>query len=147
MAGVLKTAARSRAVKSGLIGALKEAAITALVAFLLFGPIVGFKLENTQTDMVLVYRFGLAIALSLAMGGIRLVLDLFLWRKIWSIGGPPASAQRRQRINFAWAGAIAVYSIGGVFFILPDVREWLTDTSASLFPLRNGSLMPRLRSS
>ena len=116
MADVKQDVSGGNAPTSEVSEAIKEACITGAVAFLLFVAIVGVQIKTTHGTVIPYYRFGLAIGLSLAIAAVRLVLDLALWRKLWS--GAKIAKPRKAASPQYWLIPLAVmYLIGGVFFL------------------------------
>lgn len=118
---------------SDLKEAIKEAVIAACIALILFSVIVGIRTESSTSGLILNYRLGVAIALSVGIGLLRLFFDLFVWRRILS-----GSAATR----FLPTGALRVfllivlglcYLLGAVYFLLPDSTTFISDGFAALF--------------
>jgi branched-chain amino acid transport system permease protein len=62
--------------------ALRDAAVTFLIALALFGPLVGLRTDTVNNTLEITTHFGKALALSGAIAGVRLALDLLVWRRL-----------------------------------------------------------------
>lgn len=62
--------------------ALRDAVVSGVLTFLLLLPLVGFRAtESGSGPLTLTYRFGLVTIFALLVAGLRLVLNLTLWRE------------------------------------------------------------------
>ncbi len=133
MAERVVTAAGVTAEPSEVAEAIKEAFIAACIALILFIAIVGIKTENAQEGLILVYRLGWAIGLAAAIGVLRLVFDLFVWRRVLSRTSA-GSALPSTGLKSALAIAIGIiYLIGALFFLVPGAQSGATDLVAGPF--------------
>jgi branched-chain amino acid transport system permease protein len=134
------TAAGEAVEPSEVADAIKEAFITACIAFILFIGIVGVKTENAQDGLALIYRLGSVIALAAAIGVLRLTFDLLVWRGVLSrrqIRGALPSG----KLKSALAALIAIaYLFGAVFFLIPGAHDTATDAVAVIFLGWQGSV-------
>jgi branched-chain amino acid transport system permease protein len=133
MAEAAGAAIGAKAQGSEVADAVKDAAIAACIALLLFIAIVGVKTENAQGGLALVFRLGTAVSLAVAVGVVRLLFDLFVWRKL-------VGANAIARIlpsgpsSPAILGLIAlIYVLGGFYFIVPGSRIEAASDIAALF--------------
>jgi branched-chain amino acid transport system permease protein len=62
--------------------ALRDAAITFLIALALFGSLVGLRTDTVNNALEITTHFGKALALSGAVAGGRLAFDLLVWRRL-----------------------------------------------------------------
>jgi branched-chain amino acid transport system permease protein len=108
--------------------ALSGAALAGLVAFVLFGSMVGVVTEPVQERLVLTYHWGWAIALSLAVAAGRFALDMLVWRR----AAARATPQRTGLPTWAPGTIAAVYLIGGLIFLIPGGRETFVGASSAL---------------
>jgi branched-chain amino acid transport system permease protein len=120
------TAAGEAVEPSEVADAIKEAFITACIAFILFIGIVGVKTENAQDGLALIYRLGSVIGIAAAIGVLRLTFDLLVWRKVLSVrqvrGALPSS-----NLKFALGALIAAsYIIGAFYFLIPGAQDAAT---------------------
>ena len=130
--GVASTTA-VRAETSDFAEAVKEALIAACIALILFIAIVGIKTENAQGGLVLNYRLGLALALAAAIGLLRLVFDLFVWRKVFS-RKRDGKAEQPLKTRTVLIGVIGfTYLVGAAYYLIPNAQEAVAATFASLF--------------
>ncbi len=100
---------------------IREAVVTFAVAFILFGSLIGFKTESVQETLTLAFRFGTAFALAAAVAIIRLLFDVFVWRR----GG---LARIGAGLGEGWQTALrtliaVIFIAGGVFFLVPGASE------------------------
>jgi branched-chain amino acid transport system permease protein len=134
------TAAGEAVEPSELADAIKEAFITACIAFILFIGIVGVKTENAQDGLALIYRLGSAISLAAAIGVLRLTFDLLVWRGVLS-RGQIRGALPSGKLKSALAALIAIaYLFGAVFFLIPGAHDTATDAVAGIFLGWQGSV-------
>jgi branched-chain amino acid transport system permease protein len=127
------TGAAEASQPSVLVEAIKEAVITACIAFLLFSVIVGIKTESSSDGLVLYYRMGLAVSLSAGIGLLRLIFDLFVWRRILS-GKLAVKILPRGGLRIALAAVlILAYLLGAFYFLYPEASTLASDGAASLF--------------
>jgi|EndMetStandDraft_9_1072997.scaffolds.fasta_scaffold18692_2 branched-chain amino acid transport system permease protein len=129
MAEAVGTAIRARASENRLGGALRDAILTGLIAFLLFIVIVGLKTENAQEKLVLVPRLGWALFWAMLAVAGKLLIDLFLWR------GSHTRASGEPFVSPAVAliGLALAYAFGAYFFIVPGAREMLATSAGDIF--------------
>jgi len=62
--------------------ALRDAAITFLIALALFGSLVGFRTDTVNNALEITTHFGKALLLSGLVAGVRLAADLLIWRRL-----------------------------------------------------------------
>ncbi|MBX2806093.1 MAG: hypothetical protein KTR19_08985, partial [Hyphomicrobiales bacterium] len=81
---------------SEFIEAIKEAIIAACIAFLMFSVIVGIKTSSSSSveGLALSYRLTDALLISVGVGILRLIFDLFLWRRLASFSFLPKGTLR-----------------------------------------------------
>jgi branched-chain amino acid transport system permease protein len=123
----------ARTEPSEITEAVKEAFIAACIALILFIAIVGIKTENAQEGLQLIFRIGWAIGLAAAIGILRLIFDLFVWRRILSRKGivkaPPSA-----RLGPILTGFIGfAYLIGAAYYLIPGAQDAVADAVAGLF--------------
>jgi branched-chain amino acid transport system permease protein len=129
MANAAGEAIGTRAAEDSLGYSIRDAFITALIAFLLFVVIVGLKTENAQEKLVLAYRFGAAVSLAVAAGVVRFFLDFLFWR------GAKARGASRPLVSSDVLVAVVVvcYIIGAYFFLVPGTRLATASSIADIF--------------
>jgi branched-chain amino acid transport system permease protein len=143
MADRLVAATAAKAERSELADAVLEAVIAASIALILFIPLIGIKTENGQTGLELVYRLDKAFMVAAAVGLIRLFFDLFVWRGIVARQTlkrlfPPERVKRIGLIVMA-----VFYVLGGIYLIVPDAWDAVTDNASGLFG-ETGRILSRL---
>ena len=62
--------------------ALRDAAITFLIALVLFGSLVGLRTDTVNNALEITTHFGKALVVSGVVAGIRLAFDLLVWRRL-----------------------------------------------------------------
>jgi branched-chain amino acid transport system permease protein len=133
MAERVITATGVTAGPSELAEAIKEAFIASAIALILFIAIVGIKTENAQEGLILVYRLGWAIGLAAGVGVLRLIFDLFVWRRVLSrksVSGALPSTGLKSALAIVIG---IVYLIGALFFLIPPAQSDATNLVAGLF--------------
>ncbi len=123
MAAIEHAAATRISGNAIISAALRDAFFTALVAFVLFGSLVGFKTEPQQETLILTYRWNWAIILTLGVAVIRFLVDVFVWREI-----VPLEALRQSAFVAALKPLVglilpALYFIGTLFFFVEGARD------------------------
>lgn len=131
MAEAVGTAVTSRSNDESIGAALRDALVTGAIAFLLFVVIVGMKTENAQDRLILTDRFGLALALAGAVAGIRLFLELFVWRKAESRARTASGPIVSETTAVTLLGA--AFFIGAGLFFIPGSREGIANAAADVF--------------
>jgi branched-chain amino acid transport system permease protein len=120
---------------SELTEAIKEAFIAACIAFLMFSVIVGIKTSSSSGSqgLVLHYRLVDALLLSAGVGIVRLIFDLFFWRRLFSQDG---------KIRFLPSGTLRIvltallalsYVLGAVYFFSEAGSDATGQLLSSLF--------------
>jgi branched-chain amino acid transport system permease protein len=120
---------------SELTEAIKEAFIAACIAFLMFSVIVGIKTSSSSGSqgLVLHYRLVDALLLSVGVGIVRLIFDLFFWRRLFSQDG---------KIRFLPSGTLRIvltallalsYVLGAVYFFSEAGSDATGQLLSSLF--------------
>jgi branched-chain amino acid transport system permease protein len=129
MAEAVGTAIGTRADEDSFAVAVRNAVITGGIAFLLFIVILGLKTENAHDRLILIQRFGSAVAIAMAAGIGRLLLELFVWRKpkVRTNTGPLFSAR-----TILWLLSLA-WLLGAYFFFVPGARENLATSASDIF--------------
>ncbi|MDZ4792253.1 MAG: high-affinity branched-chain amino acid ABC transporter permease LivM [Hyphomicrobiales bacterium] len=114
--------AASDAPRSVMGEALRDAGLAGLVAFILFGSLVGLVTEPQQEKLVLTYQWEYALGLALMVAAVRFLLDVFVWRRVVPVAA--ALPQGLMRYKRALLTALpALYILGGVLFLIPSFRE------------------------
>ncbi len=111
--------------------AVRDAILTALIAFALFGSLVGFKTESEQSVLVLTTRWGDAIALTLAVAVGRFLLDVFVWRGLAPTDVIGKSLSFEDFKPVLKAAAAAFYIAGAAFFLLEGSRAGVEQALSS----------------
>jgi branched-chain amino acid transport system permease protein len=96
--------------------ALKDTAITAVLTFLLFLPLVGFKtVQNMRNELVLETRFPLLLSIVAVAAGVKLLwlLAVAPWRERRALNPPPESASLTT-FKAAFATWFAPFALGFV---------------------------------
>src|SRR5262249_26258336 len=81
---------------SRFTAAIKDAAITALITFARFLPLIGFKtVQNMRNELELETRFPLLLSIVAIVAGTRLFWSLVIepWRERRALNPPPESAR------------------------------------------------------
>jgi branched-chain amino acid transport system permease protein len=108
--------------------AFKEAGIAFLVALALFGSLVGLKTEAAEGGLVIATHFGTAVALAAAVAVGRLLLDIFVWRRLRD--GEGLAAILPAAAPIARAAAVAGLAAGLILFAAPGLRAKLIASAA-----------------
>ncbi len=114
--------AANEAMRPAIGEALRDAALAGLIAFVLFGSLVGLVTAPQQEKLALTYHWDYALGLSVVVAVGRFLLDVFVWRR-------PASANAslpEELTGYKRALLISLpvlYAVGGVFFSIPGARE------------------------
>jgi branched-chain amino acid transport system permease protein len=90
------TALPHPATRPNIARAVKDAAITALVTFALFLPLIGFKtVQNMRNELELETRFPLLLSIVAVIAGTKLIWSLVVepWRERRALHPPPESAR------------------------------------------------------
>ncbi len=129
MAEAVGTAIGARAGEDSIASAFRDAIIAGLIAFLLFVVILGLKTENAGDRLILVQRFGAAVAISVVVAVGRLFLELFVWRAARKrvVAKPFLTARM-----ILWLLGIG-WLVGAYFFVVPDAREGLATSVSDIF--------------
>jgi branched-chain amino acid transport system permease protein len=129
------TAMRHDATRPNVARALKDAAITAGIAFALLLPLIGFKtFQNMRNELELETRFPLLISIVAVITAIRLFGSLVIdpWRERRVLNPAPQSA-RMVAIKSTFAnyftpfamGFVAVYPILIMLFVPGGALKWI----------------------
>jgi branched-chain amino acid transport system permease protein len=129
MANAAGEAIGTRSAENSLAYSLRDAIITALIAFLLFVVIVGLKTENAHEKIILEYRMAAAVALAAAAGVVRFLLDFLFWRGAKARGAARALVSPDVLVSLV----IVCYIIGAYFFLVPGAREATALSAADVF--------------
>lgn len=112
--------------------AIRDAILTALIAFALFGSLVGFKTESEQNVIVLTTRWGDAILLTLAVAVGRFLLDVFIWRGLAPVEVVGKSLALKDLKPLLKALAGILYIAGAAFFLIEGARTGAVKALSSL---------------
>jgi branched-chain amino acid transport system permease protein len=130
------TALPHPATRPNIAHALKDAAITALVSFALFLPLIGFKtVQNMRNELELETRFPLLLSIVAVIAGTKLLWSLVVapWRERRALHPPPESA-RVTALKTAFVdwftpfamGFVVVYPILILVFVGPQgALKWV----------------------
>ena len=123
--------------RGAAVSALRGAAITFLVAFALFGPLVGLRIEG---KLKLSSHMGLALALTGAVTAVRFLFDILVWRPL--DGGHTFEFLGRAWRSGKFLALAAVIVVGLTLFAWGGIRtaiidgangyHWLAGTVADL---------------
>lgn len=114
---------------------LKDALITFAVAFILFGSLVGFHTVSIQESLTLTTRFGQAFVMAAAVAIVRLIVDVFIWRR----GGFERLGASLSKSAGALRGLLAaVFVAGAAFFIIPDTTNAFIAAAGDAFAFAPG---------
>ncbi|WKW51596.1 high-affinity branched-chain amino acid ABC transporter permease LivM [Rhodomicrobium lacus] len=129
-----ETSPVTRTLPKGFITAdvLKDAGITFVIALLLFGSIVGLRTETVNGVLILLPQFGKALALATAVAVGRLLLDVFIWRRMKD-GRTFASLVPSALPILKIAGAVGV-TFGLALYSIPGFRTSLVAGAGSGHP-------------
>ncbi len=100
--------------------ALRDAAITFLVALALFGSLVGFRTDTVNNALEITTHFGKALLLSGLIAGVRLAVDLLIWRRLGD--GEAVSSLAPALIPIGRAMAGVGLALGFVLYAFPALR-------------------------
>jgi branched-chain amino acid transport system permease protein len=123
----------AKAQMSEVAGAVKDSAIAACIALLLFIAIVGVKTENAQGGLELVYRLGTAVSLAVGVGLLRLFFDLFVWRKLVAVNAIARLLPSGVSSPVVLGLIALMYVLGGFYFLLPGFRLEAASDISNLF--------------
>jgi branched-chain amino acid transport system permease protein len=118
---------------SEVADAVRDSAIAAGIALLLFIAIVGVKTENAQEGLALVYRLGTAVGLAVGVGLVRLFFDLFIWRKLVAVNAIARILPSGMSSPVVLGAIVLMYLLGGAYFLLPGFRIEAASDISSLF--------------
>ena len=118
---------------SEVADAVRDSAIAAGIALLLFIAIVGVKTENAQGGLELVYRLGTAVGLAVGVGVGRLFLDLFVWRKLVAVNAIARLLPSGVSSPVVLGLIALMYVLGGAYFLVPGFRLEAASDISSLF--------------
>src|SRR6516162_8054806 len=62
--------------------ALRDAAVTFLIALALFGSLVGLRTDTVNNALEITTHFGAALLLSGVVASVRLAFDVLVWRRL-----------------------------------------------------------------
>ncbi len=112
--------------------ALRDAGLAGLIAFVLFGSLVGIVTAPQQEKLALTYQWEYAIGLSLAVAVGRFLLDVFVWRREAPIAPSAASDDFTGYKRALILSLPFLYIVGGIFFAAPGAREAFMALSGSV---------------
>jgi branched-chain amino acid transport system permease protein len=129
------TAMRHDATRPSIARSLKDAAITAAIAFALLLPLIGFKtVQNMRNELELETRFPLLLAIVAVITALRLFGSLVVepWRERRALH-PAAPSPRVVTIKSTFAnyftpfamGFVAVYPILILLFVPSGALKWI----------------------
>ena len=118
---------------SEVADAVKDSAIAACIALLLFIAIVGVKTENAQGGLALVFRLGTAVSLAVGVGLLRLFFDLFVWRKLVAVNAIARILPSGVSSPVVLGLIGLMYVLGGFYFLVPGFRLEAASDISSLF--------------
>jgi branched-chain amino acid transport system permease protein len=101
--------------------ALRDAAITFLIALALFGPLVGLRTDTVNNTLEITTHFGNALALSGVVAGIRLAFDLLVWRRL--ADGETIASLAPAAIPILRIAAGLGLALGFVLYFFPALRS------------------------
>lgn len=133
------------ATNSSLADAAKEALIAGFIALVLFGTMIGFKTEASPDGLIVEYRWGTAIALSAAVVIVRLVFDLFVWRRVVKPEKLTARISEAVTSTAAIAVLAFLYTLGAAFFLLDGTRTAVIDGFVSILSWTPATWHSKLR--
>ncbi len=111
--------------------ALRDAAITFLIALALFGSLIGFRTDTINNTLEITTHFGKALLFSGIVAGVRLAFDVLIWRRLGD--GETIASQIPAAIPLAKGiGAFGLVA-GLVFFLFTDLRASLISWAGSSF--------------
>ena len=109
--------------------ALRDAAITFLIALALFGPLVGLRTDTINNALAITTHFGAALALAGAVAGVRLAFDLLVWRRL--ADGESIASLIPALVPAARTAAGLGLVAGCVLYFLPALRSDLIAWASS----------------
>ena len=109
--------------------ALRDAAITFLIALALFGSLVGLRTDTVNNALEITTHFGTALLLSGVVAGARLAADLLVWRRLGD--GETIASQIPALIPVARATAGLGLVAGCALYFLPALRSDLITWASS----------------
>jgi len=111
--------------------ALRGAAITFLIALVLFGSLVGLRTDTINNALEITTHFGKALLLSGVVAGVRLAYDLLVWRRL--ADGQTVASLIPSLIPIARATAVFGLALGFVLYVFPALRSNLIAWAAGVF--------------
>ncbi len=111
--------------------ALRDAAVTFLIALALFGPLVGLRTDTVNNVLEITTHFGKALALSGAIAGVRLAFDLLIWRRL--ADGETVASLAPAAIPILRVAAGLGLVLGFVLYFFPALRSDLIAWAAGSF--------------
>jgi branched-chain amino acid transport system permease protein len=126
----------SPAPPSPLARALRDAAVTALIAFALFLPLIGFEtVTNIRNELVLDTRLPLLLALVAIIVGLRFLWLMFgariaqaigdFWTTLWATVPQTARAVLARWGKPAVLGFVIIYPILALLIAGPGAGKWI----------------------
>jgi branched-chain amino acid transport system permease protein len=103
--------------------ALRDAAITFLIALALFGSLVGLRTDTVNNALEITTHFGKALLLSASVAGVRLAFDLLIWRRLRD--GETIASLAPVAIPILRIAAGLGLALGFVLYFFPALRSHL----------------------
>ncbi|HWJ19049.1 MAG TPA: high-affinity branched-chain amino acid ABC transporter permease LivM [Geobacterales bacterium] len=111
--------------------ALRDAAITFLIALALFGSLVGLRADTVNNALEITTHFGKALLLSGIVAGLRLAVDLLVWRRVADGETIASLIPALIPVGRALAGFGLV--LGFVLYVFPTLRSDLIAWASGSF--------------
>ena len=111
--------------------ALRDAAITFLIALALFGSLVGLRTDTINNTLEITTHFGKALLLSGIVAGVRLAFDVLIWRRL--ADGESIASLVPAAIPLAKGLAALGLAAGFVLYLFSDLRTSLISWAGSGF--------------
>ena len=101
--------------------ALRDAAITFLIALALFGSLVGLRTDTVNNALEITTHFGTALLISGVIAAVRLAFDLLVWRRL--ADGETIASLIPAVIPISRAAAGLGLVLGSILYFLPSLRS------------------------
>ncbi len=111
--------------------ALRDAAITFLIALALFGSLVGLRTDTVNNALEITTHFGKALLLSGVVAGVRLAFDLLVWRRL--ADGESIVSLIPAAIPIARATVGLGLVLGSILYFWPSLRSEIIAWAAGSF--------------
>ena len=101
--------------------ALRDAAVTFLIALALFGSLVGLRTDTVNNALEITTHFGAALLLSGVVASVRLAFDVLVWRRL--ANGETIVSLIPAIVPIAHAVAGFGLALGALLYFFPSLRS------------------------